>query len=247
MEKITNLKKLKLSPKVNPLIESSTPIKTKNGLVVTKMGNDLLDPETGEQHTHALIHTIKTIDDANFVKVFAEGVKKAFELNRTEMRVFQKVLEIYEKEKMTGGYADSITLCWFDDGLNGEKIGMSDRMMGARCEYLYTLFHWFLNECVSTEFVQFDYDISLLQLPIHTRHKLLAQCQGAYFSNAQYQEVGFTNAQCQGADFWMAQFQKVNFISAQCQGAHFDLVNFQRVNFINAQCQGAHFWINLFF
>jgi malonyl CoA-acyl carrier protein transacylase len=28
------------------------------------------------------------------------------------------VLEIYEKEKMTGGYADSITLCWFDDGLN---------------------------------------------------------------------------------------------------------------------------------
>jgi hypothetical protein len=37
------------------------------------------------------------------------------------MRVFQKVLEIYEKEKMTGGYADSITLCWFDDGLNGNN------------------------------------------------------------------------------------------------------------------------------
>ena len=28
---------------------------------------------------------------------------------------------------MTGGYADSISLCWFDDGLNGEKIGMTDR------------------------------------------------------------------------------------------------------------------------
>ena len=53
MEKITNLKQLKLSPKVNPLIESSTPIKTKNGLVATKMGNDLLDPKTGEQHTHS--------------------------------------------------------------------------------------------------------------------------------------------------------------------------------------------------
>ncbi len=53
MEKITNLKQLKLSPKVNPLIESSTPIKTKNGLVATKMGNDLLDPkleDTGQQH-----------------------------------------------------------------------------------------------------------------------------------------------------------------------------------------------------
>jgi hypothetical protein len=31
------------------------------------MGNNLLDPETGEQHTHALIHTIKTINDANLV------------------------------------------------------------------------------------------------------------------------------------------------------------------------------------
>jgi hypothetical protein len=95
MEKITNLKKLKLSPKVNPLIESSTPIKTKNGLVVTKMGNNLLDPETGEQHTHALIHIIKTIDDANFVKVFTEGVKKTFELNRTEMRVFSRNKPIF--------------------------------------------------------------------------------------------------------------------------------------------------------
>jgi hypothetical protein len=127
MEKITNLKKLKLSPKINPLIESAVPIKTKSGLVATKMSNNLVDTETGEQHTHALIHTVKTVDNANFVKMFAEGVKKAFELNRTEMRVFQKVLEVYEKEKMPGGYADSITLCWFDDGLNGEKIGMSDR------------------------------------------------------------------------------------------------------------------------
>jgi hypothetical protein len=127
MEKITNLKKLKLNPLVNPLIEVSTPIKTKNGIVATKMSHDLVDPKTGEQHSHALIHKIKEVDDQHFVKVFAEGVKKAFELNRTEMRVFQKVLEIYEKEKMTGGYADSISLCWFDDGLNGEKIGMTDR------------------------------------------------------------------------------------------------------------------------
>jgi hypothetical protein len=48
-------------------------------------------------------------------------------LGETEMRVFCKVLEIYEQERMTGGYADSITLCWFDGGLNGDKIGMSDR------------------------------------------------------------------------------------------------------------------------
>jgi hypothetical protein len=28
---------------------------------------------------------------------------------------------------MTGGYADSITLSLFDDGLNGDPLGMSDR------------------------------------------------------------------------------------------------------------------------
>jgi hypothetical protein len=32
--------------------------------------------------------------------VFAEGVKKTFELNRTEMRVFQKVLETWINPKL---------------------------------------------------------------------------------------------------------------------------------------------------
>jgi hypothetical protein len=43
------------------------------------------------------------------------------------MRVFYKVLEVYEQERMTGGFADSITLCLFDGGLNGERIEMTDR------------------------------------------------------------------------------------------------------------------------
>jgi hypothetical protein len=60
-------------------------------------------------------------------KVFAEGIRQAFELNRTEMRVFYKVLEVYEQEKMTGGFADSITLFWFNDTLNGQSVDMSDR------------------------------------------------------------------------------------------------------------------------
>jgi hypothetical protein len=51
MEKITNLKKLKLSPKINPLIESAVPIKTKSGLVATKMSNNLVDTETGQSNT----------------------------------------------------------------------------------------------------------------------------------------------------------------------------------------------------
>jgi hypothetical protein len=123
----TNLRDLKLNPKYNPFLKATNPVPTKNGLVATKMSTDLVDPRTGEQHTHALIHKIKEVDDQHFVKVFAEGVKKAFELNRTEARIFQKILDVYGAEKMTGGYADSITLCWFDDGLNGEKINMSEK------------------------------------------------------------------------------------------------------------------------
>jgi hypothetical protein len=34
------------------------------------------------------------------------------------MRIFCLVLEVYEQEKMTGGFADSITLFWFNDALN---------------------------------------------------------------------------------------------------------------------------------
>ena len=127
MKKITSLKNLKLSPKINPLVELSAPIRVSSGLVAAKMSTNLVDSATGEHHAHALIHTLKVVDNTNFVKVFAEGIRQAFELNRTEMRVFYKVLEVYEQEKMTGGYADSITLSLFDDGLNGDPLGMSDR------------------------------------------------------------------------------------------------------------------------
>ena len=127
IKKITNLRRLKLSPKINPLVEQSLSIKVKNRMVATKMSNDLVDTKTGEQHNHALIHTLKIVDSQNFVKVFAEGIRQAFSLNKTEMRVFYKVLEVYEQERMTGGFADSITLCLFDGGLNGERIEMTDR------------------------------------------------------------------------------------------------------------------------
>ena len=127
MKIVTDIRVLDYSPKLNPLIETNqAPIKTKKGLVATKMSNDLVDPITGEQHSHALIHSIKEKDDQHFVKVFSKGIKEAFDLNRTEARVFQKVLDVYEKEKMTGGYADTVTLSWFSGGLNGDMVGMSD-------------------------------------------------------------------------------------------------------------------------
>lgn len=128
IKKVTNLRNLEYSPNLNPLIETRrAPIRTKKGLVATKMAKSLLDTETGEIHPHALIHNVKDVDNEHFVKVFAEGVKKAFELNRTEARVFHKVLEIYEKEKMVGGFAETINIAWFDNGLNGQAVDMTDR------------------------------------------------------------------------------------------------------------------------
>ena len=88
----------------------------------------MMDTKTGEiveQASH--IVTVKEVDDAQFVKVFREGIAAAYELSRTGQRVFGLILEHYEQEPMTGGFADTIRLAWFGDGLFGEKIGMSQQ------------------------------------------------------------------------------------------------------------------------
>lgn len=86
-----------------------------------------MDTETGELSGIAAIYTIEERDDADFVKVFADGVKASFSLTTTAARVFQVVLGVYEATPMRGGYADSIYLAWFDGGLAGRDVGMSDR------------------------------------------------------------------------------------------------------------------------
>jgi len=121
-----NLRKLEYSPSENPFMVGSE-IKTKNKTVRTRPGSDLVDSETGEVVGQSIIHTIEERDDEHFVKVFADGVKAAFDLTRTGARVFQAVLQEYQATDMRRGYADSLTLHFFDNGLNGESIGMSDR------------------------------------------------------------------------------------------------------------------------
>jgi len=122
-----NLRRLEYSPSANPFLSGSE-IRTRHKTVRTKArGSDLVDSETGEIVGQSIIHTIEERDEEHFVKVFADGVKAAFELTRTGARVFQSVLQVYQGTKMHGGYADSLTLHFFDNGLNGESIGMSDR------------------------------------------------------------------------------------------------------------------------
>ncbi len=127
MSSAINLRKLEYSPNENPFVAGSE-IKTRHKTVRTRATpKDLLDSETGEVIGASIIHTIEEKDEAHFVKVFAEGVKAAYELTRTGARVFQAVLIEYQKSKMTGGYSDSVSLVWFDDGLNGQALDMSDR------------------------------------------------------------------------------------------------------------------------
>lgn len=119
-----NLKKLPFSPTVNPLIEGFT-MTTKNKRFGTGRPQQMVD-KNGEVH-EAVIVREEELDDLHFVKVFTAGIRAAFELTLTGSRVFQAILDVYQKEPMSGGFADSIYLHFFDGGLSGSKIDISDR------------------------------------------------------------------------------------------------------------------------
>lgn len=126
-EKKVNLRELTYSPTINPLVEPQE-IRVQRRFVRTRGGSkELVDPRTGELAGMAIIQVVEERDDAEFVKVFAEGVRAAFELTKTGYRVFQAVLAIYQGTSMKGGYAEAVELFWFDNGLNGHTIDMSEK------------------------------------------------------------------------------------------------------------------------
>jgi hypothetical protein len=120
-----NLKKLPFSPSVNPLAEKFT-MTTKKKRVQTGGIRQLVDTHTGEIHD-ALIVEEEELDDLHFVKVFTAGIRATFNLSITGSKVFQAILEVYQKEPMSGGFVDSIYLHFFDGGLSGIKVELSDR------------------------------------------------------------------------------------------------------------------------
>jgi hypothetical protein len=122
----SDLRFLEYAPEGNPLMKGST-IPTKRGQVRTGFnGKHLLDAETGELTAISTVMRIEEKDDREFVKVFSEGVKATFGLSKTAHRVFQAILDVYQDTKMNNGYADSVYLAWFDDGLCGQKLDMSE-------------------------------------------------------------------------------------------------------------------------
>lgn len=127
LQKIT-LKTLRhdVSPLVNPLITPQE-IKTKRRYVRSGRNEDLINSQTGEIRGVTTIQQIEERDDAEFVKVFAAGVAASYELSKTAQRVFQVVLGQYERTPMSRGYADYVNLYWFNDGIDGHSVGMSER------------------------------------------------------------------------------------------------------------------------
>ena len=115
-----------MSPVVNPLVEPQA-IQSKRRYVRSGRSEDLINPATGEIHGVATIHLVEERDDAEFVKVFAAGVSASYELSKTAQRVFQVVLDQYQRTPMNRGFADSIDLYWFGDGIEGRDVGLSER------------------------------------------------------------------------------------------------------------------------
>lgn len=114
------------SPTVNPLMEPQL-ITSKRRYVRSGKSEDLINPNTGEIVGVAAIHQVEERDDAEFVKVFAAGVAASYELTKTAQRVFQVVLDQYQRTPMSRGYADYVNLFWFGDGIEGRDVGMSER------------------------------------------------------------------------------------------------------------------------
>lgn len=120
-----NLKRLPFSPLKNPLVDGFS-LKTKNKRVSAGGVQSMIKPGTGEV-VNAVIVEEEEVDETQFVKVFTAGIKAAFSLTQTGNRVFQAMLEVYQKEPLNGGFADSIYLHFFDGGLSGMTLQMSER------------------------------------------------------------------------------------------------------------------------
>jgi hypothetical protein len=118
-----NLKKLPFEPFLNPLVKTS--LVTKKRQVRTGGVKEFIDDQ-GEIH-NAVIVIEEEVDDFHFVKVFTAGIRAAFGLSLTGSRTFQAILDVYQRSPMSQGFVDSIYLHFFDGGLSGEKVDLTDR------------------------------------------------------------------------------------------------------------------------
>lgn len=119
------IRDLEPSPDLNPLIQVGG-IQIKKKMVRSGNSEELINIDTGEVRGLSVVHMVEEKDDAQFVKVFAEGIAASYDLSKAGQRVFQVVLGEYERTPMYGGYADAVDLYWQRGGLAGRDVGMSE-------------------------------------------------------------------------------------------------------------------------
>lgn len=121
-----DLRKLTPSPQTNPFAVAQTITTRKREKLITRE-QPLVNPVTGEIIACPALHLIKEMDEAKFVKVFAAGIQAAFGLTKTGHRIFQLILNEYEKTPIGAKrYADSVDLYWFGQGIEGRDVGVSE-------------------------------------------------------------------------------------------------------------------------
>lgn len=132
-----NLRYLAYSPDINPLVEvRDVPVKRR--YVSTGLKTDLIDSD-GVVQGASVIRTLEEKDDAEFVKVFAAGIAASYDLSKTGQKVFQAVLSVYQDAPMSGGFADTVYLKYFDEGLSGHSIDMSEKTFRRGLKELLSL------------------------------------------------------------------------------------------------------------
>lgn len=120
------MRKLPYSPNINPLLQP-TEIVIKEKRKVTSFASNVVDTGTGELHNTAGIYTVEEVDQAQFVKLYPAAIAATYGLTKTGLRVFQEILVQYQKMKMSGGYIEDVRLYWFDGGLDGRALDMSEK------------------------------------------------------------------------------------------------------------------------
>lgn len=120
------MRKLEYSPNANPLLKPHE-IEIRSKRKVTAFAKNLTDTTTGETYHSSAILSVEEVDEAHFVKIFAPAIAASYGLTKTARRVFQEILVCYQKMKMSGGYIEEVRLFWFDGGLDGRELGMSEK------------------------------------------------------------------------------------------------------------------------
>ncbi|UTO27683.1 hypothetical protein [Bartonella harrusi] len=123
--KESKLQQDRYSPYENPFLNKHE-IFSDNQVIKTHITQQkLLNPDTGKTEVVPTIHVIDKKDEQNFVKIYAAGIQAIFDLSRTGYRALILALQAYHTNQ--GKNDGSITLIWYDGGVNGKKLDMTDR------------------------------------------------------------------------------------------------------------------------